>query len=126
MNALTKMARSAYSAPRTSTKSYRDIEYEILSRITHELIQAANVEGSYSTFVGALHRNRRLWRIFREDIASTENALPGELRNNLYQLAQFVEVETGKILSGEGNHQVLVEINRTVIRGLLPAKEAET
>jgi len=126
MNALAKMARSTYSAPRTSTRSYRDIEYEILSRITYEMIHAASVRGNHATFVRALHRNRRLWRIFRDDIANKENALPDDLRNNLYQLAGFVELETGNILTGNGDHQVLVEINRTVMRGLLPEKGNKT
>lgn len=125
MNALAKMAHSAYSSLSTSTRSYRCIEYEILSRITHELIHTSSAKDNYGALVGALHRNRRLWRIFRDDISDPQNTLPEELRNGLYQLACFVETETGKILSGGGNHQVLVDINRSVMRGLLPSKGRE-
>jgi len=118
MNAM-RMARSAYSGTGASTRTTRDIEYEVFARITRNISQAiAADKPRFSSLVAALHENRKLWNILAEDVADQGNDLPDTLRARIFFLAQFTNHETENILSGKGNAKVLVDINMAVMRGL--------
>ena len=66
----------------------------------------------------AVHENRRFWRVAAQDLAGDGNRLPQALRAQLLSLAQFVEDETSRVLDGSTDAGALVEINRSVARGL--------
>ncbi|MGG7645243.1 flagellar biosynthesis regulator FlaF [Rhodovulum sp. YNF3179] len=120
MNA-TDMARTAYGGPAAPVRSARSTEYEIFARVTRRLKDAADAaEPRLGPMAEALHQNRRLWAILAADLAGDDNALPEALRAQLVSLAEFTRQHTQRILRGEAQPDVLVEINTAVMRGLRP------
>ncbi|PQO22871.1 flagellar biosynthesis regulator FlhF [Rhodobacteraceae bacterium WD3A24] len=112
-------APAAYAAPDSPTRTPRNVEYDLFARTTHRLSKAAGASGrDFPALARALHANRRLWITLAADVASDGNRLPRQLRAQLFYLAEFVEAHSRKILAGEGDAQVLVEINTSVMRGL--------
>lgn len=101
-------------------KSPRDLEYDVFARITGRLRSALAEAGGRITaaLAGALHENRELWTVLALDLAHPDNALPGELRARLIGLAGFTLRTTERVLFGNGEAGVLVEINMAVLRGL--------
>ena len=118
MNATT-MAKTAYSAPGQPTRTARGTEYELFARITHRLKAAATLgEAGFSSLARALHDNRRLWTTLAADVADPGNQLPAPLRARLFYLAEFTTQHTRKVLAGDADAAVLVDINTSIMRGL--------
>jgi len=118
VNALLK-AKSAYSAAKTPTRTAKNFEYEVVARVTRRLITAAqNSRDEFSELAVALNDNRKLWSIFTADIASKGNPLPDDLKQNLFELAEFTRQHTSKVLQRKANIRPLVEINTAIMRGL--------
>ena len=117
MNAF-NMARSAYAGTSAPIRTNRDTEYEVFARITRQMKKAAEAPGDFPRLAHALHENRRLWNIIAADVADDGNTLPPELRARIFYLAEFTAVHTGRILSGEGKVDVLIDINTAIMRGL--------
>lgn len=113
------LAQTAYQSSRTEIRSDRGTEYDAFAQITRS-IQTAASEGrvGFAALARALHENRRLWTILAADVAGKENGLPAGLRAGIFYLAEFTEVQTRKILAGQGNADSLIDINRSVMRGL--------
>lgn len=118
MSAITN-ARQAYSAFAAPTKTPRAAEYEALTNVTRRM-QNAKSKGAiaFPELAAALSDNRRLWTIFAVDVADPDNALPKELRAQIYYLAEFVDVHTSKVLHKAGELEPLIEINSNMMRGL--------
>lgn len=119
-------ASSVYGDPRTSVKSPRQIEYQAFAKITQDLTGAAAEEGrvSFSQLAEALHENLRLWTVVAADVAESDNALPENLRAQLFYLAEFTRAHTRKVLKGEAEAAALIDINTAVMRGLRRSQEA--
>lgn len=116
---LAQRAHDAYSTATVPIRSSRSIEYEVISKISHRLRNAAKArDTSFPAFAEALSENHRLWTTLATDIAQDENALPDELRARLFWLAEFVEAESRKLLRGAGDVGILIEINAAVLHGL--------
>ena len=107
-------ARSTYGAHARTVKTPRDIEYDVMARITARMRQAMD----FPELVAALDENSRLWTAFASDLAHEDNQFPGDLRAKLFSLAQFTLMHTGKVLAGEAGPQVLIDINTAIMRGL--------
>jgi flagellar biosynthesis activator protein FlaF len=127
MNIATK-AGTLYDGAR-DIRSPRELEYEILSRVTGRLATALAKPATRSGGSGvlritpelaeALHQNTRLWTTLAADLAHPDNGLPAGLRAGLLSLARFTLAETGRILGGEGGDATaLVDINTALMRGL--------
>jgi flagellar biosynthesis activator protein FlaF len=113
------LARRTYARPDTPARSSRDVEYELLTRITRQLAQAwANRATGYATLVAALHDNLQMWRTFAVDVAEPGNTLPQALRAKLYYLYEFTGHHSPKVLDGSASVEVLIDINTAVMRGL--------
>ncbi|WP_417740845.1 flagellar biosynthesis regulator FlaF [Salipiger sp.] len=113
------MAQRAYTQPTTSTRTDRAIEYDLLARVTHRIKAAAEAgPKAYPRLVRALYDNRRLWTALAVDVASTENALPQDLRAQIFYLAEFVQTHTGKVLARKARLAPLLEVNAAILRGL--------
>lgn len=131
MNAL-NMARTAYSAPETPTRTGRGLEYEVFARITRRLKTAAATEAQagFGALIHALYDNRRLWTILAADVADPANRLPDPLKARILYLNDFTQIHSRKVLSGKASADVLIDINTAVMRGLrsepgvVPAGEA--
>jgi flagellar biosynthesis activator protein FlaF len=113
------MARAAYAGPTAATRSPRSIEYDAFARVTHQIKAALGPPGAnFASLARALHDNRTLWTVLAADVAEAANGLPEALRAKLFYLAEFTVGHSRKVLAGEADASVLVEINTAVMRGL--------
>lgn len=123
------MSVSAYKRTLRETQSPRDVERQILSRVTSSLAryaqsydEAADAKARLSVLSGglslALAENIRLWALLKSDLQSNNNSLPAALRAQLISLAYFVERQTSQITRGEGSVDAILSINRSIIDGL--------
>lgn len=118
MNALSK-AEHGYGEVTRPVKPPRAIEYEVIAKVTHELKTAATRKKSdYPSFVNALHRNTKLWTTLAALVADEANALPAQLRAQIFYLAEFSSRQTAQVLAGGASIGPLLEINTAVLRGL--------
>lgn len=121
MNAI-DLARTAYSTSATPLWMPRTTEYDAFARITHRLKTAAeNAAVGFPSLVEALYANRRLWTLLAVDVANDANMLPQSLRAQIFYLAEFTAQHSSKVLDRSAKVDVLVEINRSVMRGLRDA-----
>jgi flagellar protein FlaF len=105
-------------------KSPRAAEYEAIARISHRLRSAAqHRDQDFPGYVAALNDNLRLWTTFAVDIAQADNALPKDLRARLFWLAEFTIAETRKLLRGDGDIAILIEVNAAILQGLRGSEE---
>jgi flagellar biosynthesis activator protein FlaF len=112
-------AIATYGNPTTPARSGRNLEYDLLARVTQGLTRAAEThDGNYPALVSALDDNQRLWSTLAVDVAQEGNALPRQLRAQLFYLYQFTAEQTRRVLDGKGNVGVLIDINTAVMRGL--------
>ena len=112
-------AREGYGRNAAPIKSDRAAEYEAIARISHRLRSAATTRKTkFPEFVAALHENSKLWTTLASDVAHPDNGLPQDLRARLFWLAEFTGQETRRILNGEGDISVLIEINAAILQGL--------
>lgn len=115
MNAVEK-ARSAYSRADAPLGTARDTEYEAFARVTRHLSLAGG--GNFAALARALHDNRRLWTALAADVASRNNALPAKLRAQIFYLSEFIRLHSGKVMDGSASLDVLIDINKSIMRGL--------
>lgn len=113
------MAHRSYARPDTPARSPRDIEYELIARITRQLTAAASTaDTGFGALVAALHDNERMWRTFAMDVAEPTNGLPAPLRAKLYYLYEFTAQHSPKVREATASVDVLIDINTAVMRGL--------
>ncbi|WP_151718863.1 flagellar biosynthesis regulator FlaF [Gemmobacter serpentinus] len=118
-------AQAAYGRLETPLRSARQIEYDLLARVTQRLTRAAqDKDRNFTGFITALHENTRLWRAFALDVAQAENALPDGLRARIVYLFRFTEQHGRKVMQGHGSVDILIEINTAIMRGLRGEGEA--
>ncbi len=112
-----QMASAAYKTNMAPIRTDRSIELDAFSNVTHRLSKFAD-RRNFVAFVNALHDNRRLWTLIAADVADSSNGLPGELRARIFYLAEFTDRHTSRILAGDGDVAVLIDINTAIMRGL--------
>lgn len=123
------MSIAAYKRTITETESPRQIERRVLSRVTADLERlgpdydaAERGLDKLSALAGglrdALWRNQRVWIAFQSDLAQAGNQFPPELRASLISLSIWVDSHTRGVLQGSNKVRPLIEINKTIIRGL--------
>lgn len=112
-------ARKAYSASASPLRTERGTEYQAFARTTRGLTSAATLgKSDFGAMAHAVHENRRLWTTLAADVAETGNRLPEVLKAQIFYLAEFTHHHSRKILAGDAEAGVLVEINTAVMRGL--------
>lgn len=118
MNAI-EQARQAYAPARSPLRTGRSAEHQVLSTVTARL-RAAMLEAplNFPNLVSALHDNRRVWTRLAADVADEGNGLPRDLRAQIFYLAEFTDIHSGRVLRGEADAQALIDINVSVMRGL--------
>ncbi|GIX15478.1 MAG: hypothetical protein KatS3mg118_3437 [Paracoccaceae bacterium] len=121
----TAFARSAYAEAGRAQDSPRRTEYQAFARMTRRLSAAiAAREGAgdgpagFSELAAAALDNLRLWTVLAADLSQPGNALPEALRGQLLSLAAFTAGQTERILAGQADGRVLVDINTAIMRGL--------
>jgi flagellar protein FlaF len=114
-----ELARQAYAPTKFPLKSDRDVEAQILGKLTARLRWASeNRRQNFAGFVEALHNNRKLWHVLANDVAGHGNEFPAELRAQIFYLAEFTDFHSAKALRNEVTIDALIEINTSMMRGL--------
>jgi flagellar protein FlaF len=117
MNAIDRALR-AYGEPQSPLRTGRQAEHQVFSTVTARLAAAARRPENFAPLAAALHDNRRLWTRLAVDVADRDNGLPQDLRARIFYLAEFTHVHSQRVLAGETDAQVLVDINTAVMKGL--------
>lgn len=114
------MARTAYTSASTAPiKTPRRLEFDALAKISHRLRRALmKGKSDFPGLAEALHDNRRIWTMFAAAVAEDDNELPADLRGRIFYLFQVTDEFTKKVLRGEDDGAVLIEINAAILRGL--------
>lgn len=113
-------AQTGYGSNARTIRTPRDIEYDLLARITGQMQKALSDAGpaAFPALAAALQENSRLWSVFAMDLADPGNQFPQDLRARMFYLAEFTLQHTFKVLNGTAKADALVDINLAVMRGL--------
>jgi flagellar protein FlaF len=102
-----------------SVADAKDRERQLLTRSIDLLTAAAAVGSNSSEAIEALHFTNRVWTTLVEDLASSDNALPKELRANLISIGLWVLRETEDIRQGRtGNFEGVIEVSQIIRDGI--------
>ena len=114
------MSLQAYQKTIQTTEDPRNMEYRLFAEITSDLIAAAERGIRDKQMVDAIHRNRRLWMALATDCKDPNNQLTKELRASFISLSLFVMKYSGSVMRDGEDIQELIDINRTIMKGLKP------
>ena len=118
------MSLQAYQQAAKRTENPRETEYRLFAQVTLALIEASRADvGDISARIDALDWNRRVWSALGDDCASPGNGLPAPLRASIISLAIFVGRHTSKVIRGQDQIETLIEINKMIMQGLMPAPQ---
>ena len=110
---------SVYARPEAPLKTPRSIEYDLLARATQRLAAAwVSRKERFHLLVTALEENQRIWLTLATDVADSGNGLPAKLRAQLFYLYEFTAQHSKVVRDGKGSVEVLIDINKAVMRGL--------
>ncbi len=114
------LAYKAYGDVARRTASEREIEFALFQQITEALESVIDPNTrNPAAWADAINRNQQLWTIIATDLLIPSNPLPEELKRSLMFLAEFVRQSSLKILAGDESIPDLIEVNRTVMAGLV-------
>jgi flagellar protein FlaF len=116
-------AAQAYKSAAPATRTTRSIEYQIMARVTKELVETEKAKDQdFAPFADALQRNRKLWNLFARDLAHPDNGLTNELKARLLYLAKFTNHHTSLAMARQKNADALIEVNLSIMNGLRNAQ----
>ena len=114
------LAFKTYGEVAKRTAGNKEIEYALFLQITEALESVRDPQTrSITDWADAIHRNQQLWTLIATDLLLPGNALPDELKQSLIYLSEFVRRASLKTLAGEENISDLIEVNKTVMAGLV-------
>lgn len=114
------LASKAYGNVAQRTASDKEIEFALFQQITAALESVLDPKTrSLSDWADAISRNQQLWTIIATDLLSPGNPLPDDLKRSLLFLSEFVRQSSLKVLAGEESIPDLIEVNKTVMAGLV-------
>lgn len=114
-----EQARLAYAPTQPATRTDRSVEAQLFSQVTARLRQtSATPKAAYPELIDAIHQNRRLWTTMAAGVADVENALPKQLRAQIFYLAEFTDHHSQLVIRGEATVDALVDVNTAVLKGL--------
>lgn len=90
-----------------------------MREITGEMITAKESNAFGATLMHSLHRNREMWTVFAAACGTAENGLSDELRASIISLANWVDRHTSQVMAGKESIDDLLEVNRSIMSGLL-------
>ncbi len=104
----------------------RAAEVQAFTKAARLLNQARTGAFDYDAYASALRFNQTLWTIIQADLGRGGSHLPAGLRRDILNLSLYVDKQTIKALSDPKAEYLgaLVEIDRTIARGLTPAASA--
>lgn len=106
----------------------RQTEARALMETARALADAQENMEDLNAYRAALRLNWRLWTIFQSDVASADNPLPAEIKQNILNLSVFIDKHTVDALaSPEGRKlKVLIDINRNIASGLMTRPQGDS
>jgi len=114
-------ASKAYGKIAREVAGPRELEASLLLEAAAKL-QAVqdNWRSKPNGLPGALLYNRRLWLVFMDAVASDDNRLPPEVRQNILNLSVFVMGEIYSLMTRPKPEHLtnLIRINRSLAKGL--------
>ncbi len=114
-----EQAHQAYSHNQAIIRTDRSVEAQLIGRITAKLRNANSDQAEdFPNLVSALYENRRFWTTMAAEVADKDNALPKELRAQIFYLAEFTEIHSQRVLQGKAKIDALIDVNTAVLRGL--------
>lgn len=119
------MSLQAYHAASQRSEDPRATEYRLFAQVTRALMASKTLpKEDVRGRVEALDWNRRIWSNLAIDCASQDNKLPENLRAAIISLSIFVSRHASVALRDPEAVDDLVDINRTVMQGLMPQANA--
>lgn len=118
------MSLEAYERVRTIAESPRATEHRLVSEISGEITSAWDSGSRGAALMPALHRNREMWSTFAAACGAPGNALPPDMRAAIISLALWVDRHTSAVMAGRETIEPLLEVNRSLLEGLSPARLA--
>jgi len=115
-------ARRAYAPTTSPILTGRDAELQLFSQTTARLAAAAARPRDLPRLALALQENRRVWAHLAAEVAGETNALPADLRARIFYLYECVTLHSRRVLRGQADTSVLIDINTAVMRGLSRAE----
>lgn len=122
LNVVTPLHDHGYRSNR-GVRTPREAEYDVFSRVTGMLRQAARQADNNET-IQAVHKNTELWTLLAFDLAEPGNSLPDHVKAGLISLAGFSVRHGQAVMAGKATSDVLIDINLSVMRGLRSEGEA--
>lgn len=108
-----------YQQSSASVRTPRNTEFEAFTVITRELASALDIHpNNPSRLANSIHQNRRLWGLLAASVAEEQNELPNDLRARIFSLAEFVRVQSSRVLANRADGKILIEINQSIMQGL--------
>ncbi len=102
-----------------SVADAKDRERQLLTRSIDLLFAAQAVGTDSMEAIEAIHFMNRVWTSFLEDLASTDNALPRELRANLISIGLWLLREAEEVRQGRSNNfEGLIEVSQIIRDGI--------
>ncbi|MGN6583167.1 MAG: flagellar biosynthesis regulator FlaF [Rhizobiaceae bacterium] len=97
----------------------KDRERQLLTRSIDLLIAAKEKGPNTVQAVEAIHFMNRVWTSFMQDLGSSENELPKELRANLISIGLWLLREGETIRQGNSsNFEGLIEVSQIIRDGI--------
>jgi flagellar biosynthesis activator protein FlaF len=102
-----------------SVADAKDRERQLLSR-SIDLLSSAHQQGPDSReAIEAIHFLNRVWTSFVEDLGSSDNELPVELRANLISIGLWLLREAEEVRQGRSdNFEGLIEVSQIIRDGI--------
>lgn len=113
------MSYDKYRQAQRVTESPRQTEYRIFGQMNVRL-KKAKEGGRTSEIIQAVAWNRRFWLALQMDLAMEGNKLPDQLRAQLISMSIFIDKYSGKVIRGEEDIDLLIELNQNIMAGLSP------
>jgi flagellar protein FlaF len=97
----------------------KERERQLLTRSIDLLTAARDVGTDSMEAIEAIHFTNRVWTTFIEDLGSSENALPRELRANLISIGLWLLREAEEVRQGRSNNfDGLIEVSQIIRDGI--------
>ncbi len=116
-------ALNAYQSVERNTLSGRELEASVLTRaalMLADVQQHWNEPNRDERLDHALRHNQRLWTLFQAELSAPDHPMPVELRQNLLNLAAFVDKRSFEVMAypDPAKLDILISINKNIAAGL--------
>lgn len=121
------MSLRAYQKAQQRVETPREIEYRLFGQVTRALMDIQDLpRHEIARRMDALDWNRRVWSFMAADCASSDNALPENLRASIISLSLWVSRYSSEVMQKGEDVEPLIDINRTIMQGLASQIERQS